>query len=41
MTIQEKVIIYERKYICYKANHKYIKALFYYLLFRYYDKKSW
>ena len=41
MTIQEKVIIYERKYICCKANRKYIRALFYYLLFRYYDKKSW
>lgn len=39
MSIQEKIIIYERRYICCKADGKYIKALFYYLLFKYYNKK--
>lgn len=39
MSIQEKIIIYERKYICCKADHKYIKALYYYLKFVYFNNK--
>ena len=39
MSIQEKIIIYERRYLWHKANHRYIRALYYYLKFRYLNNK--
>lgn len=39
MSIQEKIIIYERIYIWHKANHRYIRALYYYLKFIYLNNK--
>lgn len=39
MSIQEKIIIYERRYICHKNNHRYLRALYYYLMFKYLDSK--
>lgn len=39
MNIQEKIIIYERRYIWHKANHRYVRALWYYILFKHLDNK--